>query len=331
MTDHDPTPDALPDPGTIPAPLLPDRSDETPEPASSISDPATTRRRSPVALIGIVGFLLLAGGEVWLFTQIHRNDEAHALSAQSARIAGIDQRIDRLKSRMTTLETKVSDLAQTQTAQAPTPTPTTPPPPAAPSVPPALAKQLTAMQASIAALSTTTLADHATMAELQSKAADLPKLVARAQTLALLAEASLALQNGDPLGTIPNAPEALTRYATTKPPTLGALKAAFPAYAGKAERAGGDVVPHGGFWRNVKGHIESLVTIRHHNDVLVGSRAAGILGQAQADLDQDDLAAALAALKLLPPAAQGEMAQWTQQASRLLAARAALADMAEHN
>lgn len=330
MTDHDPTPDALPDPGATPAPLLPDRSDETTEPASPIGDPATARRRSPVALIGIVGFLLLAGGEVWLFTQLHKNDEARTLSAQSARIAGIDQRIDRLKSRMTTLETKVSDLAQTRTAQAPTPTPA-PAPPAAPSVPPALAKQLTAMQASIAALSTTTLADHATMAELQSKAADLPKLVARAQTLALLAEASLALQNGDPLGTIPNAPEALTRYATAKPPTLGALKAAFPAYASKAERAGGDVIPHGGFWRNVKGHIESLVTIRHHNDVLVGSRAAGILGQAQTDLNQDDLAAALAALKPLPPAAQSEMAPWTQQASRLLAARAALADMAEHN
>ncbi|MDX5931075.1 hypothetical protein [Acidiphilium acidophilum] len=329
MTDHDPSPDPVPNftlPAAASAGSTVEPEADRPEPiGTAAAEPARTRRLS-LGLIGVIAFLLLAGGEAWLFRTIARNDDSTALAAQSARIAEVDQRVDRLESRMAALEDKVDHLKAAPAAQ-PAPA-AVPQAPAAPSVPPELAKEITAMQASIAALSTTTLADHAAMADLQSKAADLPKLADQAKTMARLAQASLALQNGDPLGPLANAPDALMRYATARPPTIGALKASFPAYARKAERAGGEVTAHGGFWRNVKGHIESLVTIRHDHDVLVGSRAAGALGKAQTDLDDDDLGGAVAALKELPSPAKAAMAPWTRQADHLLAARAALATMA---
>ncbi|MDD2877600.1 MAG: hypothetical protein PHT60_09550 [Acidiphilium sp.] len=322
---------------TSAAPVSPDPAPVATDPIPPIPTPPR-RRRLPVGIIGVIGgmigFLLLAGGEAWLFRA------QTGFSDQASRIASLGQQVDRLKSRLILLEGKITTLAnrpmpQNAPASAPASQPASLPASAAQAsaapVTAALDRKIVAVQASIAALSSTTLADHAAITDLQGQAAGLPKLVARAQSLALIAQASLALQNGDKLGHIPNAPEALVRYETSKPPTLGALKISFPAYARQAERAGGNVTAHDGFWRGVAGRIESLVTVRHHNDVLVGSRAAGILGAAQDALDHDDLAGTLAALKPLPPAAQVVMAPWTTQATRLLAARAALATMAEQN
>ncbi|MCF3945383.1 COG4223 family protein [Acidiphilium iwatense] len=297
-----------------PEPALPERP----------SEPAATARRSWrttfLVTAGVIVAVLLAGGETFLFRA------QSGMPNQTRRIATLESQVNALQSKVTSFDRRLAELAAR-------PQPKAAPPKAIAEnqIPAALDTRLAAMQAGLAALSTTTVADHAAVVTLQSNAASLPKLVAKAQTLARIAQASLALQNGDALGPIPNAPEALVRYANAKPPTLGALKSSFPAYARKAVRAGGSVAADGGFWQKLRFRVESLVTVRHGGKVLVGSRAQGILAAAQRDLGNDDLAAALASLKTLPPGAQSAMTPWTRQATHLLAARAALADMADHS
>jgi hypothetical protein len=63
----------------------------------------------------------------------------------------------------------------------------------------------------------------------------------------------------------------------------------------------------------------------------VGDPAAGILAEADAKLQAGDLAGTVASIgKLRGPAADA-MKNWADQASALLAARAALADLAAHS
>ena len=288
--------------------------------ALPVSGPAERRssRTGLLIAVGVIVAVLLAGGEAFLF---------HAQSgipAQSRRIATLDSQVSALQSRVTSLNQRLKTLVARPQPKVPAPKVTV-----EQKVPAAIGAKLAAMQASLAALSTATVADHAAVVTLQSSAAGLPKLVAKAQALARIAQASLALRNGDALGPIPNAPEALVRYADAKPPTLGSLKVSFPLYARKAARAGGVVAADGGFWRKLRFRVESLVTVRHGAKVLVGSRAEGVLATAQRDLGNDDLAATVVSLKTLPPGAQSAMAPWTRQAMHLLAARAALAGMAE--
>ncbi|MCW8307341.1 hypothetical protein AruPA_09870 [Acidiphilium sp. PA] len=291
--------------------------------ATPAATPERTDNRGPI-VAGIVLFLLLAAGEAWLFhAQGTASDQTGTIAALNQQVDSLKSEVATLQSRLETINTKVAGLANR-----PAPAPPAPQVKVETKIPSALADQIKTMQAGIASLSTTALADHAALATLQTNAADLPKQVAKAQMLAQLAQASLALENGMPLGTIPNAPEALVRYATTAPPTLAGLKASFPGYAQKAAVAGGDVAASGGFWQRVKGRVESMVTIRHNARVLVGSRAAGILGAAQTDLDHNNLTAALTALKPLPQGAAAVMAPWITRANHLVAARTALATMA---
>lgn len=72
-------------------------------------------------------------------------------------------------------------------------------------------------------------------------------------------------------------------------------------------------------------HIQSLVTIKDRDKVLVGAPAAIVLGEAQDRLAAGDLAAAVAALAALDPASAAVMADWTARARALVDARAALA------
>lgn len=329
--EHDAGPDSAgePDDGATAdtATVTETEVDLSAKPTPDAEIPATPQRSHLVAGIVIAVLVLLAGGEAWLF------NAQSGMADQGAAVANLTDQVDTLRGRLSALdgrikglENKVADLASRPVPQPAAPKPAPAP---TPSVPPELASKIAAMQANIASLSTTTLADHAAITTLKQQGADLPKLVARAQSLARIAQASLDLQNGQPLGSIPDAPPALARYATAKPPTLSSLKASFAGYADAAARAGGTTAPHGGFWQNVKGRIESLVTVRHKDKVLIGSSAAGTLSDARTALDRDDLAGAIAALEKLPAAAASAMQPWTEKAKHLLAARAALAKMAE--
>lgn len=282
-------------------------------------------------IVGVIAFLLLAGGEAYLFQT--RSGAQSAVQYQTSQIAALESQVAALHTTVAALDRRLVALAAPLAAR-PEPKPAVAPPPAAPQIPAELETRIAAMQASLSALSTASVADHAALVTLQGRAADLPKLVAKAQALARIAQASLALQNGDKLGPIANAPEALVRYADARPPTLGALESSFPVYAHKAVLASdGDNADagEGGFWQRLRRRVESLVTVRRGTTVLVGGKAEGVLAAARQSLDNGDLSSTLADLKTLPASAQSVMAPWMKDAADLLAARAALAAMAEQS
>jgi hypothetical protein len=149
--------------------------------------------------------------------------------------------------------------------------------------------------------------------------------------LAQLAAARAALDEGQPLGPMQDAPTALARFATAAPPTLAHLRLTFPAAAqaaADASRPADDAKT--GFWDRVEGKAESLVTVRRGDRVLVGDPSAGVLARARAALDAGDLAGAVAAVNTLTGPAAAPLAGWKSEAQSLLDARAALAALEAH-
>ena len=155
-----------------------------------------------------------------------------------------------------------------------------------------------------------------------------PALADRAARMARVQAAQAALEHGEKLGGIPGAPAALARFATIAPPTEAALRLAFPAAARNATNATSPAADNASLLDRVWARAQSLVTLRQGDHVLIGDPAAGVLARARRTLDAGDLTGTVAALgELTGPAAQA-MADWRAQASALLAARAALAELA---
>jgi hypothetical protein len=143
-----------------------------------------------------------------------------------------------------------------------------------------------------------------------------------------LARAQVALSSGQPLGPIPGAPSALTRFATTAPPTEAQLRLSFPAAAAAAEKASQPATAGESFGARVLHNAEALITVKQGDRVIVGSPASQVLGEAHARLNAGDLAGAIRELDALDPSAAQAMSGWRDQAQSLLDARAALAQMA---
>jgi hypothetical protein len=156
----------------------------------------------------------------------------------------------------------------------------------------------------------------------------LPQLSAQSDHLTRLLRVQAALSAGAPLGDIPNAPAALSRFASSAPPTDAALVLAYTPAAHLAEAAGGPPDQRGGFWRRVWQRIQNLVTVRQGDRVLVGDPTSGVLAHAQRLLVAGDLPGALDVLKTLQGPAATAMAPWIAQAQSLVDARQALAQMA---
>jgi hypothetical protein len=143
------------------------------------------------------------------------------------------------------------------------------------------------------------------------------------------AEAALgALQAGRKLGDVPDAPAAVTRFAEEAPPTVADLRRAFPDMAAKVLAASQPADQDKRFVDRVWTRAQSLVTVRQGDHVIVGDPAAGLVARAREDIEAGDLTGAVDALsKLTGPAAQAA-ASWMQSAQAVLAARAALREMA---
>ena len=168
------------------------------------------------------------------------------------------------------------------------------------------------------------------LAQAQGLSAQLASLSDRAERLAMVQAARAALDAGQKLGDLPGAPPALQRFAHAAPPTEAALRLEFPTLADAAEDAarpdGGTGSTLGRMWRRV----QEQITLRQGSRVIVGNPAAGAIALAGASLAAGDLAGAVAAVAELSGPAAVPLADWLDRARALLAARAALLDMAAH-
>jgi hypothetical protein len=223
------------------------------------------------------------------------------------------------------LEARIAALEQRPPAPAPAPAP------AAPDLGPieqkldnvaAEAQQATAAQAALGSK----LADlQQQLAAAQAKAG---QLAGKANSAERLTQTRVALDDGLPLGTIPDAPPALAKFATVPPPTQAALRLSFPQAAAAAVHASEPGSSGKSLGERMWLRAVSLVTVKQGDRVLVGSPTAEVLGAAQARLDAGDLAGTLKELDRLDGPAAQAMAQWRGQAQALLDARAALDQMA---
>jgi hypothetical protein len=308
--------------------------------------PAPPKKRGIAgpALI-ILGFLILAGGEGYLYQLYHTMPQP---ADNSAQIADLQAQITALQ------QAPKTAAASPAPASEPAPAPTSPPPDEN------LATQLASLsalvnalqtqanadhtalntlqasnadlpkfQAAVTALQAQATADHAALTTLQTSTADLTTLTTKISTLSRLAAARMALDAGQPLGNIPNAPPALAQFATTPPPTQAALVLAFPAAAQAAASASIAGNATGSYWSRVLARLENIITISNGSHVIIGAPAAAILAQAQQLLNAGDLAGAVTTLDQLSPATQQAMGAWLTQARALLAARAAIGTLAD--
>jgi hypothetical protein len=300
--------------------------------ARPVSD-APARRRSLWPMLGLIAVLFLAAGEgyLWRLYKALPPDQSGAVAALQAQLAAVQQ--------------------QQQAAAAPA----LPPAPPNASAEADLEQKLGALTAQLTTLQTQFAADHGALAALQANAVDLGKLdadigaaqaeantdhgtlVALQGNLATLGKltgqitafrrldaARMALDAGQPLGPMPDAPPALARFADAAPPTEAALRLSFPAAARAAKAASVTSDGKRSYWASVTARLEGLITISNGTHVIVGAPAAAVLAQAGQRLDAGDLAGAVSLLGTLSASTQAAMADWLAQARDLLAARGAI-------
>lgn len=286
------------------------RPTTTPPPAAPNPLPP---RRSAGAVLTAIGFVLLFIGLAWVWTQqqqLANSMDPERLAQLDTQIAGLQQRVARLEQApppaappapvdLRPLEARVTALEQR------------PAPQAAPSESPALTAQLNALQQRLG------------QAE-QAQAGT----AARAAKLARLQAAAAALAAGKPLGEIPGAPPALTRFATTPPPTEAQLRLDFDAAAARAAEASKPTTEADSLAEKMWLRVQSLVTVRDGDRVLSGAPASYVLGAAREQLTAGNLEGAVADVERLDKAAAAAMADWHDRARALLDARAALAKLA---
>ncbi|GGC60633.1 hypothetical protein GCM10011504_43620 [Siccirubricoccus deserti] len=137
---------------------------------------------------------------------------------------------------------------------------------------------------------------------------------------------------GEALGRIDQAPPALARFAAVPPPTEASLRLSFEE-AAQAARAASDAAmqPDGsraGVVDSALSRLGGLVTIRRGDQVVWGDAAEAEIERARRALEAGDVEMSLLHLEKLPPPARAAMQPWADQARALLAARAALRQLA---
>jgi hypothetical protein len=271
----------------------------TPTEPEAVSRPV---RRNPWPYVAVVAYVLLAVAVGWLWVRPAKVPPAapDLTVALNARLTALEQRVA-TASPVPDLTTRVEALEQRS--------------------PP----DLSTLRARISNLEQHPPGDT----EPLSRRIDaLERTLGRADRVARVQAAAMALNAGRPLGTIPNAPAALGRFATAAPPTEAALRLGFPAAAEAALDAARPVDTGQPFLDRVLARAENLVTVRQGEHVLVGDAAAGVLTKARMALDAGDLDGTIAALAGLQGGAAQAMSHWLADATALRDARAALADMA---
>lgn len=164
----------------------------------------------------------------------------------------------------------------------------------------------------------------------------LAALEGRTARLAALDGLQSALAAGQPLGVslarLDQPPPALARYGTTAPPTEASLRLSFED-AARTARAASDAAmqPDGsrqGVVDTALSRLGGLVTVRRGEQVVWGDAAEAEIARARRALEAGDLDLALSHVDKLPPPTRAAMAGWTDPARALVAARAALRQLA---
>lgn len=329
MSDTPPPPKpAMPTPSPVAAAPIP------PPPAAAIKrpvDPPPPRPgRSPLAVLCALGFVVLVGGGVVLWMKL--TDLAQAVDPMQVTV--LQSQVRGLQQRLALLEQAPRPVAAAPVDLAP------------------LDKRLAALEqrpASPPAADLAPLTERLAAVERRAPAPDIGPLTARLDALdtkvatskaqddstigqagriARLQVAGSLLEAGQPLGEIPGAPAALSRFALARPPTEAALRLAFPDAARAATEASQPDVSRQPVLDRMWTRMSRLVTVRAGDQVLVGAPATVVLADTRRRLDAGDLGGAVASLEKLDPPAAAAMADWRAQAQALLDARAALARMA---
>jgi hypothetical protein len=306
-------------------PLLPPPD---PEPMAPVSPTQESRRGILPWLCGL-GFLLLAAAifYVWQYpnTPSESPDDRLAIQAAAQRLADVDTRlinlerrpspdINKVTARVDALEGRVTD--QTQLA--------------------ARMDTLSGRLESLSGRDQTGIdlakqqvgALTARVAALEANATSVEAVTRRLNRLARLQEATLALAAGRAIGDVPDAPEALARYAHAPAPTEADLRLRFPPAERAALSARQPDQNDAPFLDRVWDQAQGLVTIRRGENVVVGNPAAVTLSRAKIAIDAGDLPGAVAAVESLKGAPGQAMSAWLSDAKALLDARTALAQMA---
>jgi hypothetical protein len=201
------------------------------------------------------------------------------------------------------------------------------------------AAKVSALQAQISSLSAHNPADlsgqlDAMQHRVGELAANQSKLAGTSDRVTRLAQvnaAEMALATGRPLGSIPDAPPALARFATAAPPTEAGLRLAFAAASKQALQVSLPDTAGKPFFDRILARLQDfrLITIREGDHVVIGNSTAAVLAHARVLLDVGDLNGAIKTVASLsgPPAAK--MAPWLADATALQSAREALASLAE--
>ncbi|MCK8785274.1 hypothetical protein M0638_12850 [Roseomonas sp. NAR14] len=154
----------------------------------------------------------------------------------------------------------------------------------------------------------------------------------RAARLAAVDSVRALLEAGRPLApalrNVPDAPAPLARFANAAPPTEASLRLAFDEHARAARAASDPGAQQQGVLDSALSRLSGLVTVRRGDQVVFGDAAAAEIEASRRALEAGDLDASLVPLRKLPPAAQEAMRPWVEQVQALIAARAALRQMA---
>lgn len=275
-----------------------------------------------------LGFLVLAGGiyAAWQYPRTPVLDSTRALDQRltelDARVGRLEQRppvvtqadIGRLAARIDGLDAKGAE--QTQ-----------------------VGGRLDALSGRIEALSGRLQAglesDKQQEDRLAARVADLEKVEGSLDAVSghlnrvtRIQEAAISLAVGRPVGDIPGAPPALSRFAHTAPPTEVQLRLLFSQSeqaAIAAKQPDNSTEP---FAERVWERAQNLVTVHRGDDVVVGNPSSVTLSQAKEALDAGDLKSAISTVETLKGQPREAMARWLAEAKSLEDARTALANLA---
>lgn len=192
-----------------------------------------------------------------------------------------------------------------------------------------------ALAARVADLSASDSGDVHKLDDVEHRLGDLAanetKVAQTSDRAARLARMEIALAAGKPLGVLPDVPPALAHFAAVAPPTESGLRLSFTTASQAALKVSQPDTAGKPFLDRVLARLQDfrLITVREGDRVVIGNSTAAVLARARVLLDAGDLEGTVREVASLTGPPAEKMAPWLADAKALLAAREALASLAE--